>query len=403
MSSVFDPKLSMEAVSRHNMIEQKQKIDSLKNRLGDNKTDAESLRESCEGFEAIFIQKMWEQMRQNVPKNGYLQSKDEEMYQSMFDVELSKKMASAGGIGLADMLYEQLSQNLVNRSKTTKSSTPRPPIVPPSSAEVLAEKNMKESAQIGPPKGLLMTADNLYTDLETEVSVPEKKEASLIEKALADLEENLGKEILVEQDRPLRADKSPAKFPAPNTAPEDLIAGSWHNPRNISAKPRPISKFDKASPLKKNTELKATASSNYPSFLPNEPHWPLAGRINDPFGWQDDQSTGQREWHPGVGIESRSGANVQACMSGTISFSGPSEGYENLVVIDHGDNYKTYYGNARLSGFVPGDTVDGGMVFASVTPDNKALNDGENISSLYFSLKRGEMALNPEATIPRTS
>ena len=51
-------------------------------------------------------------MRKNVAKEGYLHSRDEESYQSMFDQELVKKMADAGGIGLADMLQEQLSIKL---------------------------------------------------------------------------------------------------------------------------------------------------------------------------------------------------------------------------------------------------------------------------------------------------
>ena len=77
------------------------------------------LREACEGFESIFIQKMWEQMQNTVPKEGLMHSREERTWQSMYDQELSKKMTSAGGIGLADMMYEQLSRNLLHVSSTT--------------------------------------------------------------------------------------------------------------------------------------------------------------------------------------------------------------------------------------------------------------------------------------------
>lgn len=77
------------------------------------------LREACEGFESIFIQKMWQQMRATLPQNGLLHSRDEKMWQDMYDQELAKSMASAGGIGLADMMYEQLSRNLVSASRGT--------------------------------------------------------------------------------------------------------------------------------------------------------------------------------------------------------------------------------------------------------------------------------------------
>ena len=78
---------------------------------------AKKLREACEGFESVFIQKMWQEMRNTLPKNGLLHGRDEQYWQDMYDQELSKSMTSAGGIGLADMMYEQLSRNLVSASR----------------------------------------------------------------------------------------------------------------------------------------------------------------------------------------------------------------------------------------------------------------------------------------------
>jgi len=79
---------------------------------------AQKLREACEGFESVFIQKMWQEMRNTLPKNGLLQSRDERYWQDMYDQELAKSMTSAGGIGLADMMYAQLSQSLLSSSRT---------------------------------------------------------------------------------------------------------------------------------------------------------------------------------------------------------------------------------------------------------------------------------------------
>ena len=63
------------------------------------------LREACEGFESIFIQKMWQEMRNTLPKTNMLQGREEQYWQSMYDQELAKSMTAAGGIGLADMMY----------------------------------------------------------------------------------------------------------------------------------------------------------------------------------------------------------------------------------------------------------------------------------------------------------
>lgn len=112
------------AQSQHaaqNVQDQSRTIDTLKRDLSPPKDKAKKLREACEGFESVFIQKMWEQMRATVPKGGLLQGRDEQYWQGMFDQELSKKMSSAGGIGLADMMYEQLSRNLISATRTTAS------------------------------------------------------------------------------------------------------------------------------------------------------------------------------------------------------------------------------------------------------------------------------------------
>ncbi|MDR1857789.1 MAG: rod-binding protein [Desulfovibrio sp.] len=77
------------------------------------------LREACEGFESIFIQKMWQEMRNTLPKEGLLHSREEKYWQDMYDQELAKKMSSAGGIGLASMMYSQLSRNLVSASRSS--------------------------------------------------------------------------------------------------------------------------------------------------------------------------------------------------------------------------------------------------------------------------------------------
>ena len=120
------------------------------------------LRDACEGFESIFIQKMWQQMRATLPKEGLLKGRDEAYWQDMYDQELAKSMTSAGGIGLADMMFEQLSRNLVSASRTTASATaPRrtafaadaAPLLPPSAEEAPETAEGKT-----PRRGATMTA-----------------------------------------------------------------------------------------------------------------------------------------------------------------------------------------------------------------------------------------------------
>ena len=97
------------------------------------------LREACEGFESIFIQKMWQEMRKTVPQNGFMHGREEHFWQDMYDQELAKKMTSAGGIGLAEMMHEQLSRNLVSASRTTVGAMPMTRAFVPEAAPLLPE------------------------------------------------------------------------------------------------------------------------------------------------------------------------------------------------------------------------------------------------------------------------
>lgn len=97
-------------------------LGGLSGRKLDPEAKAKKLREACEGFESIFIQKMWKEMRNTVPKSGLLSGREEQFWQDMYDQELSKSMTKAGGIGLADMMYEQLSRNLANASSQAAGS-----------------------------------------------------------------------------------------------------------------------------------------------------------------------------------------------------------------------------------------------------------------------------------------
>lgn len=103
---------------------------------------AKKLREACEGFESIFIQKMWQEMRNAVPKGGLLQGREEKFWQDMYDQELSKSMTKAGGIGLADMMYAQLSRNLGDASRSTAGMTTGAAFTP-SAAPLVPLQNME--------------------------------------------------------------------------------------------------------------------------------------------------------------------------------------------------------------------------------------------------------------------
>lgn len=74
--------------------------------------DKEKLKEVCSQFESIMLSMMYKGMKATVPESSFLEeSNAREIFDDMLDEELMKR-ASNRGIGLADMLYKQLSKQM---------------------------------------------------------------------------------------------------------------------------------------------------------------------------------------------------------------------------------------------------------------------------------------------------
>lgn len=71
--------------------------------------DPEKLKAVAQQFEAIFIQQMFKDMRNTIPEGGLVERGNaDEVYTQLQDAEAAKIMAEQGGIGLADLMLQQL-------------------------------------------------------------------------------------------------------------------------------------------------------------------------------------------------------------------------------------------------------------------------------------------------------
>lgn len=70
----------------------------------------EAIEPVARQFEAVFLQMMLKSMRDTVPEGGLFDNQSTKFYEDMMDSQLSVSLAEQGGIGLADMLTEQLSR-----------------------------------------------------------------------------------------------------------------------------------------------------------------------------------------------------------------------------------------------------------------------------------------------------
>ena len=80
--------------------------------------DAASLKQSCQDFEAIFIESMFKAMRKTIPDGGLFEKDTaHEIYQEMLDSEISKEISKHQSIGLADQMYRQMEKFLPDTDK----------------------------------------------------------------------------------------------------------------------------------------------------------------------------------------------------------------------------------------------------------------------------------------------
>ncbi|HZX45795.1 MAG: hypothetical protein GX918_01165 [Clostridiales bacterium] len=75
--------------------------------------DRQRLKEACREMEAVFINTVLDRMRATIIRDGLIkESLGEEIFTSMLDGELARKISMGEGTGIADLLYRQLSQNI---------------------------------------------------------------------------------------------------------------------------------------------------------------------------------------------------------------------------------------------------------------------------------------------------
>lgn len=92
-----------------------------------------ALQEVGKHFEALFIQMMLQSMRQASSGDPLFGGKEGELYQDLFDKQISMAMGSQGSLGLADMIVRQLQKNIQSQSPAeTGAIHPTNQDVPPS-------------------------------------------------------------------------------------------------------------------------------------------------------------------------------------------------------------------------------------------------------------------------------
>ncbi len=85
---------------------------------------------------------------------------------------------------------------------------------------------------------------------------------------------------------------------------------------------------------------------------------PLAGDYTSLMGRRSDPFTGASKHHGGVDIRAKRNQLVGAAAGGKVVFAERKSSYGKLVIIDHGNGYRTYYGHLNKISVTRGQRVN---------------------------------------------
>ena len=114
---------------------------------------------------------------------------------------------------------------------------------------------------------------------------------------------------------------------------------------------------------------------------------PVQGELSARFGAQQQAASPSPK---GVFFRAPEGGGVRAVAGGRVVFADWMRGYGNLLIVDHGDDYLSIYGNNEAVLKRVGDAVHAGDVVATV-----GASGGNESAGLYFELRHQGRAFDP--------
>ncbi|MBN1961368.1 MAG: peptidoglycan DD-metalloendopeptidase family protein [Deltaproteobacteria bacterium] len=124
--------------------------------------------------------------------------------------------------------------------------------------------------------------------------------------------------------------------------------------------------------------------------------WPTAGKIGAGFGDTIEPLYGTKISHSGLDFLAANGTPVASVAAGNVVFAGWLNGYGQLIIIDHGNDYHTLYAHLSLIKVMVDDTVAQGAMIGAVG-DTGSLTG----THLYFELRHQGIAQDPQTWLRR--
>lgn len=222
----------------------------------------------------------------------------------------------------------------------------------------------------------------------------EKRLASLVDKLAVLIQEQRKAEAAAaekrKQERAARdreeREKRLAQAKKRNTPGDKTSSGKIANPNAIEDDEPPAR--EKPSQALARNELTPDASIQDGSFaaLRGKLRLPIRGDVTAKFG----SKRGDGPTWKGLFIRADEGTEVKAVAGGRVIFAEWLRGFGNLIIVDHGSQYMTIYGNNQSVLKHAGDAIKTGDVIAST-----GNSGGNEQSGLYFEMRHQGRAFDP--------
>ena len=137
-------------------------------------------------------------------------------------------------------------------------------------------------------------------------------------------------------------------------------------------------------------EIKDYLSQQRDLYVSTPKGWPVSGRISSSYGYRQHPKTGMRDYHSGMDIAADPGLAVKATADGIVSFAGWSGGSGNLVALEHGFGYSTFYAHNKQVVVKVGQKIKRGDIIGYVGSTGNSTGP-----HLHYEVWKKGKSLNP--------
>lgn len=113
-------------------------------------------------------------------------------------------------------------------------------------------------------------------------------------------------------------------------------------------------------------EIRDYLSQQRNQYISTPKGWPVAGHITSPYGQREHPKSGAPEFHSGIDIAAEPGRPVKATADGIVIFAGWSGNNGNLVVLQHGFGFSTFYAHNKMVAVKIGQKVKRGDIIGYI-------------------------------------